>query len=696
MDTIDNISNLFGDDLKKEIRNNSKLKIIATTFSIYAFQELKKELSQIDELKFIFSTPLFFDSFVEKNIPKEERKFYIPTENSIYGTKYEVRLRNKLTLKAIAKECADWIREKVRFKSVKDKNFTQSLFLADDVLYSGFNGFTLSDFGYEKDDSLFRIINKINEPAHTIQYIKTFEQIWENETQLTDITERLLDHITNAYKENSPEYVYMIATYNIFSEFLNDLMDDTMPQEGTGFKKTKIWNTLYSFQRDGVIGIIDKLNKYNGCILADSVGLGKTFTALGVMSYFSKKNRNILVLCPKRLSDMWCGFKGNQITNIFDTDRISFDVLNHTDLSRKRGISNGMDLRKINWCNYDLIVIDESHNFRNINKGREGNLSRYEFLMEKIIKGGINTKVLMLSATPVNTKYLDLRNQLALAYEGDYDAFTEKVGTETNVFQVFKQTQKMFTAWSKLPINQRKNADLVNKLPIDFIRILDSVTIARSRKNITKYYNLSDIGAFPTRKEPLSLQIPISKKSGVILFKDILHYLTAIKLAVYSPLSFLKEDIIFKYIDTATWGDKAAKMLLGREMGTKYIMRANILKRLESSYDSLRQTLKYLIERHQNTLEIIEQFEKKGEGFIFKNTSYEDFYEEFDEDDIDDLENENTIKIDMKDMDITKWKASILHDLSQMTTLYQKLSEITSADDEKIKALQKIITDKIR
>ena len=373
VDIINNTSKLLGDDLKSEIKSGSRLRIAASCFSIYAYAALKEELEKIDELKFLFTTPTFISEQVSDNIKKEKREFYIPklSETGICGTDFEIRLKNQMTQKAIARECAEWIRRKVKIKTLKDTIPTQTMINVDNndtkIHYTPVEGFTTADLGYENNHSKLVGIMKTDILEQSKFFIAEFDRLWNTENHLEDITNAVVDYISSCYKENSPEFIYFIILYNIFNEFLHDLDEDFMPNEATGFKNSIIWNKLYNFQKDGVVGIINKLERYNGCILADSVGLGKTFTALAVMQYYSLRNKSILVLCPKRLEQNWTQYQGNKTTNIFYKDRIRFDVLFHTDLGRTSGKSGGMDLATVNWGNYDLVVIDESHNFRNNN-----------------------------------------------------------------------------------------------------------------------------------------------------------------------------------------------------------------------------------------------------------------------------------------------------------------------------------------
>lgn len=359
MELINNTTKTLKEDLSVEIKKGSKLSIAAACFSIYAFQELKKQLTSIEELRFIFISP----TFVAEKTKKEKREFYIPRlnrERSLYGTEFEIRLRNEMTQKAIAKECADWIKEKVTFKSnISDKTI-QGQLVVDDIGYTPINNFTTVELGCEKGNVISTTIVKDQSLAQTL--IRDFNEIWNDKKVLQEVTDEVIESITAAYNENSPDFIYFVTLYNIFNEFLEDVSEDVLPNEAIGFKDSKIWGMLYNFQRDAALAIINKLEKYNGCILADSVGLGKTFTALSVIKYYENRNKSVLVLCPKKLAYNWNTYKDNYINNPIASDRLRYDVLYHTDLNRTRGTSNGIDLGRINWGNYDLVVIDESHN----------------------------------------------------------------------------------------------------------------------------------------------------------------------------------------------------------------------------------------------------------------------------------------------------------------------------------------------
>ena len=357
MELLDNVNKTLKDDLSDTIREGSRVSIAAACFSMYAFQELKKQLEGIDELRFIFTSP----TFTTEKTKKESREFYIPRlsrEKSLYGTEFEVRLRNELTQKAIAKECAEWIRSKVAFKSNITGEMLMGFANVDETSYSPINGFTTVDLGCERGNNMFTAIMKTSAVENSRYYLSKFDEIWSDPSRLQDVTEEVIESISTAYNENSPDFIYFVTLFNIFSEFLEDISEDVLPNEATGFKESKIWSMLYNFQRDAVLAIINKLEKFNGCILADSVGLGKTFTALAVIKYYENRNKSVLVLCPKKLSNNWNTFKDNYLNNPIASDRLRYDVLYHTDLSRTHGTSNGLDLDRLNWGNYDLVVID--------------------------------------------------------------------------------------------------------------------------------------------------------------------------------------------------------------------------------------------------------------------------------------------------------------------------------------------------
>lgn len=703
MDLFDNKTKLLGDDLKKSIKPNSKIKIVASYFSIYAFEALKDELSKIGELQFIFPTPTFVSKGITDKLKKEKREYYIPkhmNENMLYGTDFEIRLRNQLTQKVIAKECADWVKNKVTFKSNITPNGIPNFIYVDngenESVYMPINGFTSTDLGYEKDNMMFNLINKLD-GDYTRQFFNQFKNVWDDDATLEDVTTSITDYISSAYIDNAPEYIYFITLYNIFNEFLDDIMsEDYMPNERTGYKNSIIWNKLYNFQRDGAIGIINKLEKYNGCILADSVGLGKTFTALAVMKYYASRNKNILVLTPKKLANNWNKYRDNVKTNLFYKDGIHFDVLYHTDLGRKKGISNGHDLSQFNWDNYDLVVIDESHNFRNANSYKDKE-TRYDFLLKHVMNDGVKTKVLMLSATPVNNRFNDLKNQLALAYGENVNEFNEKLETEKTVETILKNAQQQFNEWSKLPVEERTSKRLMDSLDIDFSILLDNVTIARSRKHITKYYDTKDIGKFPTRLRPESYYCDIADSNDFLGYNDIFESLMGLTMGVYAPMDYVQPSKIHKYEELYdTNVGRATLKQVNRERALQRLMTINMLKCLESCVDSFRITLKKIKEVNQNTLKSIIDFENhKSEHKNYELNQIDE--DDFDNDDFD-ITNESTlgkVKIDFADMDLKLWKNDLKSDIDTLDTLYDLMMIVSPDKDLKLRKLLSLIDNKI-
>ena len=465
MELIDNINRLLGDDLKQTLKPGARLKIAASCFSIYAFEALKAELEKIESLNFIFTSPTFVANEVTDKIRKERREFHIPKA----GPRAQP-LRQRIRDSAAQQAHPACHRQGVRRMDAAQGDLpVQSQQGADAAVrlrasrrrqtppICRLHGFTAVDLGYQQGDAVSNLVNKMDEPAFTATYLSLFDQIWNDPEKLEDVTAQICDHIASVYQENSPERIYFLMLYNIFNEFLDDIDEDVLPNDRTGYQDTLIWNKLFNFQRDAATGIINKLETYNGCILADSVGLGKTFTALAVIKYYELRNRSVLVLCPKKLADNWLNYNRNLKTNIFARDRFNYDVLCHTDLSRTSGESFGTPLNRINWGNYDLVVIDESHNFRN-NDAFKDQETRYQKLMNKVIREGVKTKVLMLSATPVNNRFNDLRNQLALAYEGDSENLSKKLRTSKTVEEIFRNAQAVFNAWSKLATGRTHGA----------------------------------------------------------------------------------------------------------------------------------------------------------------------------------------------------------------------------------------------
>lgn len=695
MEVINNVTKTLRDDLAVQLKKGSKLSIAAACFSIYAFQELKKQLKDIEELRFIFTSP----TFTTEKANKQKREFYIPRlnrERSLCGTEFEVKLRNEMTQKAIAKECAEWIRKKVTFRSNITNENMMGFMNLDNTNYMPINGFTTVDLGCERGNNAYSMIHKTQAPVSTA-YLELFESIWNDPNRLQDVTEEVIENIAAAYNENAPEFIYVITLYNIFNEFLEDISEDTLPNEATGFKESKIWSMLYNFQKDAAVAIINKLEKYNGCILADSVGLGKTFTALSVIKYYENRNKMVLVLCPKKLANNWNTYKENYTNNPIAADRLHYTVLHHTDLNRGHGTSNGVNLSHINWSNYDLVVIDESHNFRNggqmIGEDKE---NRYLQLMNKVIRKGVKTKVLMLSATPVNNRFNDLKNQLALAYEGNTEEIDAKLNTTHSIDEIFRNAQKAFNTWSKWEPSERTTENLLKLLDFDFFEVLDSVTIARSRKHIQKYYDTSDVGTFPARLPPIALRPKFTDLREAINYNQIFQQLLSLELSVYMPSHYIQKSKLEKYAEI--YHDNKTHIGVtqaGREQGIRRLMAINLMKRLESSVYAFRLTVQRILQLINQTIQTIDSYDHFSLKLNLTDLSNVGELDSDDQSDEELFTIGRKVKIDLADMEYTSWRRSLNKDRESLELLSLMVEEITPQHDSKLQKLLEMIREKV-
>ena len=696
MTIIDNVNNTLRDDLARSIKEGGRLCVAASCFSIYAYEALRDTLEKVKEFRFLFTEPTFTTS----TATKAQREFYIPKlsrERAIYGSEFEVKLRNELKQKAIAKECAEWIRRKAVFKSNMANEVMQRFIVTDDVGYTPIMGFTTVDLGVEKGNRANTAIMKSEAPTSRL-FVEMFDYLWSDSEKRQIVTDEVVESITSAYRENSPEFIYFVTLYNIFHEFLEDV--DVLPKEGTGFRKSLIWNKLYDFQKDAVLAIISKLEKYNGCILADSVGLGKTFTALAVVKYYECRNDKVLVLCPKKLYDNWDTYRHDYTNNPLAGDRLGYEVLYHTDLSRERGTSNGVNLERINWGNYDLVVIDESHNFRNGGQYDEEDgddederQNRYVRLIRKVIRSGVKTKVLMLSATPVNNRFSDLRNQLQLAYTDYATGFDELVGGREGLTDIFRNAQKAFTEWhNEHPDGNGTIADLQSRLDPKFFLLLDAVTIARSRKHIQKFYNMAAIGKFPERLAPISRNPEVVANGTDGFFAETINALESVKLAAYTPSVYIQPSKLHKYETGQT--NKRGGALLGiveRERGILKLMLTQLLKRLESSLASFRLTLERVNSLVVQSIDAVEAF-KKGK----KDATATGFEPgDADEDEESAIIGQGSNRIRIADMDYERWLEDLKCDRKIFKGLLEKVCAMGPKADNKLMTLLDEIRNKV-
>ena len=691
---LDNKKSKVSDALQSEIKNDAKISIISAYFTIYAYEKLKDSLKNINSLRFLFVEPTFTQE-------KEEiREFYInklKRERFLSGTEYEIKLRNELTQSKVAKECADWIRKKADFRSLKKSDVSQAraIHIANRnsaCMIQGTLDFTSTGLGFSNSNKLEMNVFTDDQDA-TEEMLTWFNEIWENQEMVEDVKEEVLKSIQTIYKENTPEFLYFVTLYNLFKDYLEELTEENVIKARTGFKDTLIWNKLYKFQKDGVMGVIDKLEKHNGCILADSVGLGKTFEGLAVIKYYELRNHRVLVLCPKKLRDNWMMYRANDIRNILADDRFGYDILNHTDLSRDKGLSGDLNLGTVNWGNYDLILIDESHNFRN-NDPRKDKKTRYRKLMDDIIRSGVKTKVLMLSATPVNNKMNDLKNQVAFITEANDQALQEE--GIVNISHTLRLAQLQFNKWLEKPAEERKLETLLSNLNVDYFKLLDALTIARSRKHIERYYDLTEVGKFPERLKPINRQAKIDLQDEFPSFEDINDSIKRLTLAIYSPLQYVLPDKIKKYedkYDMIVKGGASSFKQTDREKNIVNLMRVNILKRLESSVHSYDITLVKLAGKISSVLGKIDDF-SETETY---NMDLDDAPESIDGDDeqLEAMTIGSKISVDLKDLDLVHWKEDLLDDFNRLQLLIDQAKPITAQRDAKLADLKQVITDKI-
>lgn len=678
------------DKLKENIKTGTKLSIISAYFTIYAYEELRKELNKIDSLRLLFSEPTFIKN--KKDINREF-KLSGSYERGLAGDRYEMKLKNELKQSEIAKECANWIKEKVEVKAYDEEYpLPQKMYLMENKKEEsscivGSSDFTSGGLGIVSSNKL-DMNSFVKSSMYTQQMIAQFDMFWNDKEKAKDVKKYLLESLEVVYKENNPEFIYFVTLYNIFKDYLENLTEEDIVKTKTGFKESVVWNKLYNFQKDGVLGAIDKLEKYNGCILADSVGLGKTFEALAVIKYYESRNNRVLVLCPKKLRENWLTYKGNRRDNILEKDRLNYDVLNHTDLSRYTGYSGEINLEKIYWENYDLIVIDESHNFRNNNNKKDEKETRYSRLLNEIIRKGVKTKVLMLSATPVNNKMNDLKNQIAFATEGN-DSALSSFGLKS-IEQTLRKAQMAFNKWNSLSDEEKKLETLLEMLEIDYFKLLDMLTIARSRKHIQKYYDTTSIGKFPERLKPLNIKANIDSKDDFIPLSELNKLIRSLNLAIYSPIKYVLPSKIAEYskkYDTNT-GRSIFKQT-DREESLVHLMRINILKRMESSIYSFGITISKILQNIDLALKKLDSFEDIEENF------------DIEELDIDDnrldsvMIGSKKVKVLLQDIDQIRWRSELEGDKVILERVLKEAFKISVGRDQKLKELKNLIKEKV-
>lgn len=691
-----------GQFLIDNIKSESDLSIVSAYFTIYAFSHLKGQLDSINKLKFLFGEPTFIKSLDPTKINKRDFK--------IEDDKIVIPIESRLTQKSVARECSEWIQQKVEIKSMVKPNFlhgkmyhvTQQSGVEKAIV--GSSNFTVNGLGLggSPNIELNLIVDNDRDRADLKAW---FQELWDDNTGLVeDVKAQVLKYLEQLYVENEPEFIYFKTLFHIFENFLNEQQKGGLLSNQTGFFESEVWDMLYEFQKDGVKGAINKILKHNGCIIADSVGLGKTFEALAVIKYFELFNERCLVLCPKKLKENWSIFKQNDDRNILLGDRFGYDILCHTDLGRDRGYSGDINLETVKWGNYGLVVIDESHNFRGnpmdkVKESGEVKMNRAKCLMEKIIKSGVKTKVLLLSATPVNNNLRDLRNQILIITEGKNDALFETTGIK-DIALSLKNAQTNFTNWADNKKNPNRTVkQLIEKLDSSFFKLLDEITIARSRKHIINFYNAEkEVGKFPTRLKPISIYPNIDLKDRFFTYDALNKRILQYKLSVFNPSAYIKDDFKNKYEELAVTTGVLGFKQSDREHFLIGMMKVNFLKRLESSIESFEISM-------DRTIQKIEKLENKINEFIeSKQKTHIEVLEalEPDEDELeenaDDLEQWQVgkkLKFDLADLELSDWLNDLGKDKEALIDLYNNAVAVTPDRDAKLKDLKKLIQDKI-
>ena len=669
MKIINNQDVLLLDELKLLVTEKSNIFISCNHFTSFAIFQLRGLLKKVNKVNILLDLKGQVDENFQFIHNKQEKKFNLKLDRKFRIKQVIKLIKDKLEIRSGATG-----NQKILL--IENEGLSTCFIITPQNLDSVSLGVLPSKF------PLF--INSFQDTSN--QYLNLFKNAWSQSSQFLNDT--IINKLEKGILDYSGEEIYKYCIREIFQySTISERADQKL--EKVGFKNSKIWSMLYNFQKDAVIGAIEKIETYGGCIIADSVGLGKTFEGLAVMKYYQLRNDRILVLAPKKLRENWTVYKENDKRNILAQDRLNYDVLNHTDLSRVKGKSGDIDLEMINWGNYDLVVIDESHNFRN-NPTRRG-MTRYKRLMNDVIKANIRTKVLMLSATPVNNKMNDLKNQIAFITEGKDEAFNS-FGIES-ITQVMRDSQRRFTQWFRNGDPDDLDVkELLESIDGAYFRILDMLTIARSRKHIEKYYDTSNIGKFPTRLKPDTVYPEIDTKGKFKNIGQVYDEISTLTLASYSPLGYVfdnKREFYEAKYDMQTQTGSVFKQV-DREQSLIYLMRVNLLKRLESSIHSFKLTIEKLIQLVENNLRQIKNHQNGETDYDLNITDVD-----IDDTALEDLLVGGKTKVLIQDMDTIRWKQDLEHDKRILTILLGNIKLIDVERDAKLKELKRRISEKI-
>ena len=664
----DNVINL----IRPSLQEGNQLGCITPSFSLFAFAELRDALSKLGRIQLILP-------------PDDDGLEFL-------GGAGDRMNRNRLQGRWLANQCGQWMSEKVELRRALG-NIPQgaavirnSEGIAEQVVLGSF-AFSTDGLGLTPGNplNLIQASETVDEAAQLGNWL---EQQWANLRTQQDTQEALSHVLRGMGEQRSPFAIYTLILHHLFSDRGDEMDEERIVKSATGIRNTVIWKKLFKFQRDGVVGAIDKLGRFGGCIIADSVGLGKTFEALAVIKYHELRNDRVLVLAPKRLRDNWTLYKSNDKRNVLAADRFNYDVLNHTDLSRETGLSGDVDLAHVNWGNYDLVVIDESHNFRNKKSPRQGNETRYDRLMRKIIKEGVKTRVLMLSATPVNNRLADLRNQIAFVTEGDDTALLEH--GIFSIEQTTRKAQTQFNRWLEMDEAERTPGHLVEMLGFDYFTLLDHLTIARSRRHVEKYYGTAETGRFPARLPPINIKADVDLAGQFRAIKDINLEIRRLNLASYAPLRYVlphKQAAYDAKYSTQIRGGESFFRQADREESLIHLLRVNVLKRMESSVSSFALTVQRQL---KDVVAVLAQIESHAEGI--------------EENDIADVDIEDPtfeallvgrkVKVLLTDVDLIRWKQDLIEDRNRLATLLAAAHQVNAGRDAKLAELRDMIEQK--
>ncbi len=676
----------IGSFLRDKIRTNADLSFVSAYFTIYAYEALRTQLDGINHLRFLFGEPRFIQSL---DPDKTETKAFRVENDAL-------ELANTLEQKRVARDCAAWLESKVDVRSIIKPGFLHGKMyhmnnsgVSEAII--GSSNFTVRGLGLGASGNNIELNLEVNDNRDRDDLKSWFDEVWNDDALVEDVKPEVLRYLAQLYQDHSPEFIYFKTLFHVFEDYLSEAERGGLLDEKTGFYETGVWDMLYEFQKDGVKGAINKILKHHGCIIADSVGLGKTFEALAVIKYFELLNGRVLVLCPKKLEDNWKVYRENDTRNPLLSDRFAYTVLAHTDLGRDAYETH-------NWGNYDLVVIDESHNFRNNARGKDGEdgtrkTTRYEFLMDRVLKKGVDTKVLLLSATPVNNSLKDLRNQFLLITQDEDTAFHESLDI-FSIAQAMKNAQTHFTQWADPKRNpERKVSRLLDSLDSTFFKLLDELTIARSRRHITSYYGTKGMGEFPKRLKPMALHPATDIKGYFPSYDDLHAAISEYRLTIFNPTAYLEEAHVNTYLkegeQMVIFNDqkKRESYLIG-------MMRTNYLKRLESSVHSFEVSIDRTIKKIEDLLKKIDHFEGNFEEY----TSPDLFTDQGEEEEAELLERlmvGKKLPIRLEHLKRKEWKRDLKKDRTQLIAIHEKAAAVTPDRDAKLQELKRLIQDKI-